>query len=141
MAGCWNPIYHNYNNSAINIIYIYLFQQDKTPRSRVTVAKGMHIYNVGRSYYIAILKDRRPIYTTDDQVSVCHTDANSGYYPNVRLKSIGKPRNFVLTCNFLMSETKNFTDCLYSFELCNWHVCWECTIFSHCFVCVIALCS
>ena len=61
-------------------ILIYLFQWDETPRSRITVSKGTHIYKVGRSCHIATPYQRRHINVgDDDQPPAFHTDTGMAY--------------------------------------------------------------
>ena len=59
---------------------IYLFQWDETPRSRVTVSKGMHVYKADRSCHIATPNQSRHIDEgNDDQPPVFHTDTGTAY--------------------------------------------------------------
>ena len=56
-------------------ICICLFQWDETPRSRVTVSKGTHIYKVDRSCYSTTRNQSRHICTgNDDQTPVFRTE-------------------------------------------------------------------
>ncbi|KAI4555244.1 hypothetical protein MJT46_015630 [Ovis ammon polii x Ovis aries] len=48
---------------------------DETPRSRITVSKGMPVYKVGRSCHVATPNQRRHIdMVNDDKPPVFHTD-------------------------------------------------------------------